>query len=97
MKSILIALILAPSLILASCEPTPLRYMEADGCGAAYGYDQQGEYLKISQDGRLELYEWEGHLWRPVELRHADECNCGGDYSWDEDEMSPHEIEPAYY
>lgn len=109
MKSILIAIILAPCVLLASCEHKCQPVLES--CCPAKSVSSP-------------LVEYDGHLWKVIMMEHHPDCGCDEqkEYEWLEDKKdnsepdictqllenmrayglikyddSPHEKEPAYY
>jgi hypothetical protein len=84
MKSILIALILAPCALLASCEHK---------CDAT----TLGAYCP-AKSTETPLVEYDGHLWKAIMLEHSPDCGCDEDlhHEWFDDD-SPHKVEPAFY
>lgn len=94
MKSILIALILAPCLLMASCQHR---------CQDAFA-DADKAYCPAKPIG-APMVEYNNHLWKVVMLEHSSDCGCQEDmeYEWpnyEESNQHAHDVNkyrPAFH
>jgi len=80
MKSILLTLILAPCMLMASCEHK---------CNAS-----TLQAYCPSKSVETPMVEYDGHLWKAIMLEHSPDCGCDEDreFEWPEYENSDYEL-----